>query len=381
VAPEHTDDPASERGGPGGEGEAALTERLATLESLEDAVYTLDRDWRFTYLNAEAERLVHRSRDELLGRVVWDQFPEARESELYELYRHAVTTGEVVRIPAYDYPPLDTVFEIRAYPSELGLAVQFRDVSEHVDRQRDLERVVDEEQRTAERLRELDDVKNTFLSAVSHELRTPLMIVRGLAEQLREMRGQLDEAERHEIEDEIHEQAAHLERLLTDLLDVDRLSRGALGSRQMPVDLVQIVTAVVAEHDVAGRVDLDVPERLPAEADPGQVERIVVNLVENAAKYAPDGSIQVRLSPLPDGGGRLEVIDDGPGIPDHARERVFEPLYRVDEDHPRPGTGIGLSLVAAFADLHGGVARALPRHGGAHIQVDLPGAVSEDAGR
>jgi two-component system, NtrC family, sensor histidine kinase GlrK len=80
----------------------------------------------------------------------------------------------------------------------------------------------------------------------------------------------------------------------------------------------------------------------------------------------------VRLAPLADGGGRLEVIDEGPGIPEAERERIFEPLYRVDDDHQRSGTGIGLSLVAAFAQLHGGEARALPSDGGAHLQVDLP---------
>jgi PAS domain S-box-containing protein len=352
---------------------ASAEERLRLLESMSDAIYLLDREMRFTYLNAEAERLVRRTRGELLGEVVWGEFPEAAESELRELYERAFETGEPIQLDGYDYPPLDAVFEIHAYPTEVGLAVQFRDVSGHVDRERDLERLADEEQRAADRLRELDDTKNAFLSAVSHELRTPLTVVRGLATELRESRGRLSEPERHEIEDTILEQADRLERLLADLLDVDRLKRGALRSRQTDCDLVPLVTEAVGRQPDADRVELDLPERLPAHVDPSQVDRIVANLVQNAAKYAPTGSVTVRLTPLSEGGGRLEVIDEGPGIPEAERERVFEPLYRVDDDHQRSGTGIGLSLVAAFAELHGGEARALPRDRGAHLQVDLPG--------
>jgi PAS domain S-box-containing protein len=352
--------------------DASSEDRLELLESLTDAVYLLDREMRFTYLNAEAERLVQRSREELFGRGVWEEFPEAGASDLRELYERAVATGAAIRLDSYDYPPLDAVFEIHAYPTEAGLAVQFRDVSDHVDRERDLERLADEEHRTAARLRELDDTKNAFLSAVSHELRTPLTVVRGLATELRESRGQLSDEERHEIEDTILEQAERLERLLADLLDVDRLKRGALRARQTDCDLVSLVTEAVRRQPDADRIELDLPDRLPAHVDPSQVDRIVANLVQNAAKYAPSGTVTVRLAPLADGGGRLEVIDEGPGIPEAERERIFEPLYRVDDDHQRSGTGIGLSLVAAFAQLHGGAARALPSDGGAHLQVDLP---------
>jgi signal transduction histidine kinase len=358
-------------------------ERLAFLEGLDDAVYLLDDAWRFTYLNAKAERLVRRSRDELLGCSVWDEFPEAAVSELRPLYERARETGERLLLEAYDYPPLDTTFEIHVHPGDRGLGVQFRDVSDHVDRERDLARQADRDQRTAERLRELDDTKNAFLSAVSHELRSPLTIVRGLARELVTSRGsELEDDERHEIEDTILEQAERLEELLSDLLDVDRLKRGALRSRQHECDLAEVVTdAVRSANGLGDRVELDVPDRLPARADASQVERIVVNLLQNAGKYAPSGPVLVRLEPLDGCGGRLEVVDEGPGIPEAERERIFEPLYRIDDDHGRPGTGIGLSLVAAFAQLHGGEARALPSENGAHLQVDLPCPVSEDAGR
>lgn len=345
----------------------------AILESLSDAVFTLDHDWRIIYVNAEGERLVRRRRQDLLGAVIWDEFPETVDSELYPAYHRAVVEGRPVTVERYWNEPLDTTFEITAYPADLGLVVHFRDVQEQLERERQLAARAEDEQRTATRLRELDDTKNAFLSAVSHELRSPLTVVRGLARELVERGDELGDDDRRAIEREILDQADRLERLLADLLDVDRLTRGALRTRQAPADVVEVVrTAVDLQPDV-DRVTLESPQQLVATVDRSQLERIVANLVGNAAKYAPHGPITVRVQAL-DPGVRIDVLDEGPGIPEADRERVFEPLYRVDEDHRRPGTGIGLSLVAAFAELHGGGARVVPSDHGAHVRVDLPGA-------
>lgn len=109
---------------------ARLANRLTTiLESITDAFFTLDRDWNFTYLNSEAERLLARPREELLGQSVWDEFPEAVGSAFYERYHRALAENVTTEFEAY-YPPLGIWFEVRAYPSEEGLAVYFRDVTE-----------------------------------------------------------------------------------------------------------------------------------------------------------------------------------------------------------------------------------------------------------
>jgi PAS domain S-box-containing protein len=106
-----------------------LEVRLArTLESMSDAFFTVDREWRFTFLNSEAERVLERSREELLGQVVWDEFPEAVELDFFRQYRRAMEEGEVVRFDEY-FPPLDRWFRVRAHPSAEGLAVHFEDVT------------------------------------------------------------------------------------------------------------------------------------------------------------------------------------------------------------------------------------------------------------
>ncbi len=121
------------------------------------------------------------------------------------------------------------------------------------------------------------------------------------------------------------------------------------------------------------RARVVIPDELPSHADQVLVERITLNLLENAAKYAPRGTITVHLEPLHGTGFRLEVRDEGPGLPTAELERIFEPFHRVDHDHPQPGTGIGLALVADFARIHDGRAWAENlATGGARFIVEIP---------
>src|SRR3954453_11154211 len=109
--------------------EAAGARVTRILESITDAFYALDRDWRFTYVNPQAELLLRQSRDELLGKVVWEEFPESVGSAFDRTYHEALATGRAVTLEEY-YPPLGTWFEVRAYPSADGLSVYVRDVTE-----------------------------------------------------------------------------------------------------------------------------------------------------------------------------------------------------------------------------------------------------------
>jgi signal transduction histidine kinase len=223
-------------------------------------------------------------------------------------------------------------------------------------------------------LRELDRAKNAFLSAVSHELRTPLTVVRGLAETLDRLGPDLPEENRDELQRALLGQAERLAGLLDDLLDVDRMNRGSLQLAVRELDLVALVRRAVDEHSERRRARVDAPPQLLLRADGTQLQRILVNLLDNARKYAPDGPIEITVQALADDGLLLEVRDHGPGIPDGERARVFEPFHRVDDSHPQPGTGIGLALVAEFARLHGGRAWAEPpaEGTGTRILIALP---------
>jgi PAS domain S-box-containing protein len=231
------------------------------------------------------------------------------------------------------------------------------------------------EREATSRLRALDELKNTFLDAVSHELRTPLASVIGIALTLQRARASLAPGDADDLIDRLVSSAAKLDRLLCDLLDLDRLSRGIVAPKLRRTDVAALVSRVAAEweaeHDRRLGMHLD---PVVARVDPAKVERIVENLLSNAARHTTQATpVWVRVARH--GGDVLVAVDDaGGGVPDELRAALFEP-FRQGPNVPgyAPGVGIGLSLVARFAELHGG--RAWVEHrpgGGSSFRVLLP---------
>jgi PAS domain S-box-containing protein len=227
------------------------------------------------------------------------------------------------------------------------------------------------EQRQAERLR--DDI----LSAVSHELRTPLTSVLGFAVTLERRREELSGEETKRITGELANAARRLERLLGDLLDVERVRRGIVHVSRTETDVLDLVERAVAASSLDGRrVDIS-GGPLVARIDAPKVERIVENLILNAVKHTPeDAGIHIRLDS--DGDDLLLSVDDeGPGVPDEFKRNVFETFNRGAKVlSPTPGLGIGLALVARFAEAHGGRTWVEDRAGGgASFRVLFPDCV------
>jgi PAS domain S-box-containing protein len=231
------------------------------------------------------------------------------------------------------------------------------------------------EREAAERLRALDEMKNTFLAAVSHELRSPLTSILGLAVTLEHQ--DLPDADRRDLLERLASNARKLDGLLRDLLDIDRLSRGIVTPQYKPTELGTLVRRTVENLDVPPNRRVVVNERaVTVQADSPKVERIVENLLANAFRHAgPDATVWVRIGDQ-DGGALLVVEDDGPGVPRHLQKAIFEPFRQGPTASAHsPGTGIGLSLVAMFAELHGGTAWVEDREGGgASFRVFLPQA-------
>ncbi len=246
----------------------------------------------------------------------------------------------------------------------------------HRTRTEQLEQDLEVERETAQRLRDLDDMKNTFLQAVSHDLRTPLAAILGLAVTLGRDDLEIDPAEARDMSRRIAVNARKLDRLVNDLLDLDRLSRGIVEPSLRPTDLGALIRNLVGESDLIAerRVNLEA-QPVTIAVDPAKVERIVENLLANTARHTPgDTQVWVRVEPM--GSGALIVVeDDGPGVPEDERERIFEPFLQGSSpaDHS-PGVGVGLTLVARFAELHGGRAWVQDRPGGgASFRVYLSG--------
>lgn len=250
------------------------------------------------------------------------------------------------------------------------------DITERKHAEEQLARALEVEREATQRLRALDEMKNTFLQAVSHDLRTPLAAILGLAITLERGDVHLDEADAKDLAGRIAGNARRLDRLVVNLLDLDRLARGIVTPTLLPTDVGSLVRRVVAESELIpdSRLRTDIQPAL-VRADSAKVERIVENLLANMARHTP-ADATVWISVHPDAGGALlRVEDDGPGVAEDLREAIFEP-FRQGPDAPAhsPGVGVGLTLVRRFAELHGGRAWVETREGGgASFRVFLPG--------
>jgi PAS domain S-box-containing protein len=259
-------------------------------------------------------------------------------------------------------------------------------LTEALDREQDtaqhLAAALERERAAAAHLRAVDEMKTTFLQAVSHDLRTPLTTVLGIALTLERRAGGLSAEEVADLLGRLSASARKLDGLLGDLLDLDRLARGTLAPRRQLVDIGALTRRVVEDADVNDEHALvvDAPT-VPIAVDAPKVERIVENLVVNAAKHTAAGTtIWVGVQAQRDG-VLLLVEDEGPGVPVQQQELVFHPFHkgRNVADHA-PGSGIGLALVAQFASLHDGRAWVQDRPGGgASFRVFLPDVQSPDA--
>jgi PAS domain S-box-containing protein len=225
---------------------------------------------------------------------------------------------------------------------------------------------LERERQATRQLRALDEMKNLFLNAVSHELRTPLAGVVGIALTLRRARSTLGEEDVDDLLGRLVNGADKLQRLLEDLLDLDRLNRGIVTPKLRATDLAALISRVAEQwRQHSGRTLEVAVEPLVAQVDPDKVERIVENLLANADRHtSPDTPVWIRTT-RHDQGVLITVEDGGAGIPPQLRAALFEPFRQGPDPPPHaPGVGIGLTLVARFAELHGGRAWVEDRPGG-----------------
>lgn len=230
---------------------------------------------------------------------------------------------------------------------------------------------------TARRAREDLEIKETFLDMVSHELNTPLGSIVPLTSALAE--GQLKEA-RHQVEalETVRRESARMARMIEELLTMVRLRNGKNTFACVPFELGEVVASAVAlmrrrYPDCVLSVSGESPVKTCADRD--KVEQVILNLLENACKYAGDATIEVCFRRGMKGQVEVSVADRGPGLPPGPREHLFERFYQgPGETAPLHGLGLGLAIVAGFVRGMGGTVEALDRAGGGSVfKVVLPG--------
>ena len=462
---------------------AANRDAVEILESIAEGFFTLDRQWRFDYVNREAHRILHREPGTLSGKVLWQEFPGLEGTEFERNYQRSMIQREKSSFTAY-YPNHNSWYEVTSFPAPEGVSVYFRNVTEqkkmqgeredlivasenqrriyetaldstpdfvyvfdlqhrvlyanaalltmwgvaeafgkklselgyeqwHVDmHDREIEQVIETRapirgevpftgthgrriydyifapvlgpdgdvvavagttrdvterqavdrslREQAERLAESDRAKDEFLATLSHELRNPLAPLRNAIELLRRTR---DGDTRFEsVHLMMERQLDHLVRLVDDLLEVSRISRGTFSLRKEQVELAAVVRNATETSDPLIRAGghtfvLELPEEpLWLEGDLVRMAQILANLLNNAAKYTDHGG-RIRLRAWRDGPlAAISVSDNGVGIAPDVMPRMFEMFSRGDRDDGRSqgGLGIGLALSRRLAQMHGG---------------------------
>jgi PAS domain S-box-containing protein len=362
-----------------------------TLTSIGDAVIATDNEGRIIFMNPVAEVLTGWRQAEASGqplgevfRIINEESRETVESPVAKCLREGIVVGLanhtiLIARDGTEHAIDDTAAPIREPGGQVkGVVLVFHDVG---DRRR-LER---ELHARAERLAENDRRKDEFLAMLAHELRNPLASINNAAQIFGKLETEDDLDWAKEV---IQRQVRHLARLIDDLLDVSRISRGKISLRKEPLGLSPIVSSAVEavrplmeerKHELS--ISL-INGGLRLEADPMRLEQILVNLLTNAAKYT-DGGGRISLTARHEGRDIvIRVRDTGMGIPPQLMPRIFDLFAQGDRTAARSegGLGIGLTLVRKLAEMHGGsvVAASDGAGEGSEFTVRLP-ALEEPA--
>lgn len=326
-----------------------LKRMVEVLENTSDGFFALDRDWRFSYLNAQAEVLLGRSRAELLGRDVRSEYPSFSGSVFEQNYNRVMQEQIAVEFEAVDSQSGKTCFEVKAYPNGGGISVFFRDISER--------KRVEEERFTTAKLESL----GTFAGGIAHDLNNILTVISGNIG-LAQIEAPSDGRVLLSALAKAGKAAQHAARLSGQLLT---FSKG--GAPVKKVGSVADVLRQTAEFSLYGsnlHAELNLPEDLwQAEMDRGQIEQVVNALLINTREAMPHGGKVVvsacnadlednTASSLPPGHYiKVTISDSGGGIDDQLVNKIFDPYFTTKPT----GSGLGLSIGYSIVKKHGGI--------------------------
>lgn len=327
------------------------------IETMDAGVIELEADRTISVINRPGRAMLDTEIDPV-GRPLAEAL---RNPELQEMVREAEQgSSGLEEVSLRAEGPLSKVIARCTPRHDGGVVVTLQDITE---------------------LRRLESVRRDFVANVSHELRTPVSVIRANAETL--LAGALHDRERApDFVEGVLRNAERLTQLISDLLDLSRVESGAYQVELSPVRLHDVVERVFATvSDRIGARSAPVRNRVPRDlqllGDVQVLDQVLLNIVENALKYTPEGSsIEVRVSDGLDGGcARVEIADDGPGLAEQHLSRVFERFYRVDAGRSRAvgGTGLGLAIVKHMVVAMGGRVGANANQGkGVVFWFELP---------
>jgi len=361
---------------------AALTQSRAAREEIEtifssisDGVCSLDMEWRFTFLNEEAQRLFGRRSDELLGKVMWDEYPEAVGGIFESEYRRARAEGVDVSFEQY-FVPLDIWLSVRVFPHKKGLTIYFRDTSK--------------QRETESRLRQAQkmDAIGQLTGGIAHDFNNLLTVILGNADVVEEYLVGAPEIIRSQasIIRRAGERAAELTHRLLAFARRQPLDPRRTNVNALIADMEEMMRRSLGES-----CDIELVRGAgiwKAIVDPNELENAILNLAINARDAMPGGgkltietgnsSIDADYAAINEmAAGQyvmIAVSDTGTGMTHETKAKAFEPFFTTKQEGK--GSGLGLSMVFGFATQSGGIVRIYSELGhGTTIRIYLPRAL------
>jgi K+-sensing histidine kinase KdpD len=341
----------------------------ALLDSAADGILILNADHTIERCNSAFERFYGKPRNEIVGKdhaeiIRWAQNPQGRTLDEAEADGWPLTPNATLYVEGDLERPL---------PPPLPVGITYAPLLSNDEKLRNIIVSV----RDITHFRTADEIKSTFISIVSHELRTPVTLIKGYASTLRRDDAKWDKHTISESLAVIEEEADRLSKMIDDLLDASRLQAGGLSLNRGDVllpNLAKRVADKLAPQAKQHTIMLDFPEKFPIIlADETRIEQVIINLVSNALKYAPEGEVRISGQVRPEQ-VVICVSDQGPGIEAQDLPHIFDRFYRSTQavKHTK-GAGLGLYLARAIVEAHGGRIWADPKPDtGARICFSLP---------
>jgi PAS domain S-box-containing protein len=341
----------------------------AIADTALDAIVSSDSGGRILYVNGAAEKIFGYEKGEMIGLPLSALMPKRFRLAHQGGFQRYLETGEA-HIIGRRIELAGRRKDGKEFPLEVALASWSAGDERYFT---GMLRDISERRRAEESLRQSDELKTALLRSVSHDLRSPLTAIVAAGES--SASPVLDDESRNELASVIVGEASRLSRLVDKLLDLSRLQGGAAAPRRVQCSVEELVYAAIEQlHLPDERFEVDIPHDLPSVlTDATQLERALVNLFENSSRFAGERPVRVAAS-ASDGTLEVRISDNGPGVAEEDRERIFEPFYRAPQaqmDHP--GSGLGLAIVKGFVEANGGTVRVEPAEGqGTTFVITMP---------
>ena len=327
-----------------------------TLESIQDGFYAIDNNSIITYWNSQAEVLLNKKRDEVLGKNLWEMFPEAINLKFYPKFINAKNAKKPIRFEEF-FAPLNSWFEITAFPSEDGISVHFRDVTDRKAAEIQMLELNDTLANNAKELAESNAELEQFAFIASHDLQEPLRMVTSFLNQLENKYSNVLDAKGLQYLHYATDGAIRMRQIILDLLEFSRIGKVDHLLENVDLnDLMQEINHMNYEIIKETKTELTWDNLPVVKFEKGPLTQVFQNIISNAIKYQNHGNTpKVHISyEQSDTHWTISIEDNGIGIAPEYQNRVFEIFKRLHQKEEYSGTGIGLAICKKIIERAGG---------------------------